>query len=427
MRIVYITAGAGDMYCGSCLRDGALAAALKALGHDVLFVPTYTPLRIEADDISVHRLFYGGINVYLQQKIPIFRHTPRFLDQLFDSNGLLRLAARFGHLTTAHDLAKLTISVLKGERGAQRKELVRLVAWLEGESRPDAVILPNSLLAGLAAPLRRSLGAPVFCLVSGEDMFVHEFPEPYRRQALDLLRARAADCDGFIAPNRYYAGFMTDYLDRPPGKMNVVPLGIDCRGFAEKERWPAAFTIGYLARICPQKGLHRLVETFKILKGNPETSSCRLHVAGYLAGEHRRYFERIRAEIAEAGLSDSFTYAGEVSRKEKMGFLAGLSALSVPTVYPEPKGQFVAEALAAGTPVVLPSGGCLTEWVEDTGGGLLCQPDSPEDLADALARLMADPDLARRLGRAGRDAVFANHTAERMAGRVVETLAGAAC
>jgi hypothetical protein len=52
MRLLYLTAGAADMYCGSCLRDNALAAALKARGHDVVLMPVYTPTRTDEANVS---------------------------------------------------------------------------------------------------------------------------------------------------------------------------------------------------------------------------------------------------------------------------------------------------------------------------------------------------------------------------------------
>ncbi len=76
MRIAYLTAGAAGMYCGSCLHDNTLAKALIALGHEVALIPTYTPIRTDEKDVSIDRVFYGAINVYLEQKLSIFRHTP---------------------------------------------------------------------------------------------------------------------------------------------------------------------------------------------------------------------------------------------------------------------------------------------------------------------------------------------------------------
>ncbi|MCA9157028.1 MAG: hexosyltransferase, partial [Planctomycetales bacterium] len=67
MKIAYLTAGAAGMYCGSCLHDNALAKALIDLGHDALLIPLYTPILTDEPNVSSPRLFYGGLNVYLEQ------------------------------------------------------------------------------------------------------------------------------------------------------------------------------------------------------------------------------------------------------------------------------------------------------------------------------------------------------------------------
>ena len=74
------------MYCGSCLRDNALAAELIARGHDVTLLPVYTPTLTDEPNVSAGRpVFFGGISVYLQQHFAFFRHTPWLLDRLWDS------------------------------------------------------------------------------------------------------------------------------------------------------------------------------------------------------------------------------------------------------------------------------------------------------------------------------------------------------
>src|SRR5881394_1663230 len=84
VKICILAAGAGGMYCGSCMRDNALAAALKRLGHDVTLIPLYTPLKTDAPSVSGKRVFFGGVNIYLQHASKLFRRTPRFLDWVFD-------------------------------------------------------------------------------------------------------------------------------------------------------------------------------------------------------------------------------------------------------------------------------------------------------------------------------------------------------
>ena len=95
MRILHVTAGAANMYCGSCLRDNTMATELKRQGHDVVLMPVYTPTLTDEENVSEGRVFFGGISVYLQQKSAFFRHTPAVLDRLlFDNSWALRMASQ---------------------------------------------------------------------------------------------------------------------------------------------------------------------------------------------------------------------------------------------------------------------------------------------------------------------------------------------
>ena len=160
------------MYCGSCLHDNTLAAALMRLGEDVLLVPTYTPIRTDEIDVSQKRVMFGGINVYLQQKWALFRHTPWLLDKLWDRPRLIEWLARRSISTAAEQLGDLTVSMLRGEEGNQRKEVEKIVHWLAHEVRPDIVHLSNSMLVGMAHEIRRKLDVPIVCTLSGEDIFL---------------------------------------------------------------------------------------------------------------------------------------------------------------------------------------------------------------------------------------------------------------
>ncbi len=403
MRIAYIAAGAADMYCGSCLHDNTLAAALQKMGHEVALVPTYTPLRTESPGVSLDRVFFGALNVYLQQKAAAFRHTPEALDRLLDRPGLIQRAARLGASTDPTELGDLTHSILQGEEGFQAKELAKLVDWLRDDFRPDVIHLTNSMFAGFARNLKRELGVPVVCSVQGEDLFINQLREPWRSRVRELLSERARDVDAFQVNSAWYADFMADYLKCDRNRMFVVPLGLTLQGHdGEPHAESDPLTVGYLARICPEKGLHVLVEAFRLLAGR-----VRLRVAGYLAERDRPYLEELESRIAGWGLSGFYERVGEVSREGKIHFLQTLDVLSVPTVYLEPKGLFVLEALANGVPVVQPRHGAFPELIEATGGGLLVEPDSPEELARGIETLMRDPALRRELGRRGREAVHA--------------------
>jgi glycosyltransferase involved in cell wall biosynthesis len=431
MRIAYITAGAAGMYCGSCLHDNTLAAALMAKGHDVALIPTYTPTRTDEEDVSVDRVFYGAVNVYLEQKSALFRHLPGAVRWLLDRPSLLNLVSGAGVSIEPRDLGSITLSMAKGEQGNQRRDLEELVAWLRDSYRPDVVHITNSMLLGLAEPLKRELGVPVLCSLQGEDIFLDELVEPYRTRVNEELRRHARAVDGLVATCNYYADFMAGYLAVERERVHVVRLGIKLDGHAppgsrSSLATPAAsagaapFVVGYLARICPEKGLHILVDGFARLAAEVGKQRLRLHVAGYLGKRDQEYFAGIGRQIEAHGLTDVFHHAGEVSREQKIAFLQGLDVLSVPTVYRDPKGLSVLEALANGVPVVQPAHGSFPEIIEATGGGLLMEPGSPESLAAQLARLFDDPDLRRRLGRAGAEAVHARFSDLDMAEATLE-------
>src|SRR5690348_9906025 len=123
MNIIQLTPGAAGMYCGGCIRDNALVGALRRAGHDALMVPLYTPIKTDEPSNSYDRIFFGGLNVYLQQKSAIFRKMPGWLDRPLDSAALLQWVAGFGVKTRAEDVGDLMISMLKGEDGYQAKEL----------------------------------------------------------------------------------------------------------------------------------------------------------------------------------------------------------------------------------------------------------------------------------------------------------------
>ena len=394
------------MYCGSCLHDNTLAAALMKQGHDVLLVPTYTPLRTDEQDVSIRQMFFGGINVFLQQKSAIFRHTPWLLDSLLDSHALINLVAHGGPSVEAERLGELTVSMLAGKEGKQRKELQKLVHWLRKGVRPDVVHLSNSMFVGMAAPIRE-LGVPVVCTLSGEDLFLEKLPQPHYDEARRLLREQAQHVDAFVAMNHYYAAFMSDYLSVPRDRVHVIPHGLKLEGHGAQRVSSAGNSqmIGYFARICPEKGLHVLIAAFEQLMEDPRFASLKLRVAGYLGDLDRPYLEGIKKRVQSWPRPQQFEYVGELDRAGKIAFLQSLDVFSVPTVYHESKGLSTLEAMANAVPVVVPSHGVFPELVADSGGGLLHEPENPAALAAVLKELLMNPERAKSLGLSGQRAV----------------------
>lgn len=428
MNILFITAGAAGMYCGSCLRDNALAAELKSRGHDVLLVPLYTPTLTDEPNVSERRVFFGGINVYLQQHARFFRWAPAFLDTLLDSSWLIKAATSGSFSTDPRSLGELTVSTLKGEDGFQRKEFDKLLQWLTSEPPPDVIQLPNALLAGLARPLRRELKRPVHCTLQGEDLFLDGLPETYRHRSIELIRQSAPFIDRFTSVSEYYATFMSRYLSIPPDKIDVVPLGINLDGFAKRvESSARPFTVGYLARIAPEKGLHALCDAYVRFRQRPGVECAQLEVAGYRASDQRGYLREAERRLEEAGLGGEFQYRGLLDREQKIGFLRNLDVFSVPTTYVESKGLFLLEAMACGVPVVQPDHGAFPEMIAKTRGGVLIEPGSPDRLADGIYDLWRDPARRVELGTNGFDGVRRHYSIARSAERMLEVYERSMC
>ncbi|MBL9093189.1 MAG: glycosyltransferase family 4 protein [Planctomycetaceae bacterium] len=422
MKIIYVASGAAGMYCGMCLHDNTLAAAMLALGEDVLLTPTYTPLRTDEENVSKQPpIRYGGINVFLQQKSALFRHTPWFVDKLFDSPALLNWVSRFSSSVQAEKLGPLTVSMLEGNDGKQRKELTKLIHWMKTE-KPDVVHLSSALLVGMAGPLRAALKVPIVCSLSGEDIFLEKLIPPYYERARELLRRKGADVDAYTALNRYYADFMIDYMDLDPARVHVIPHGLKLEGHVlrDEPRSDAPVTIGFFARICYEKGLHLLAEAFRLLQERRDLPPLRLVAAGYLGGADKPYLAKIKGQFQAWGLADKFRYAGEPDRDEKIRILHSFDVMSVPAVYRESKGLSILEALANGVPVVQPAHGSYPEIIADTGGGILHEPENPRDLADKLAELIRDRSRLRELGKRGHAAIHDRYDDRRMARRTIE-------
>jgi glycosyltransferase involved in cell wall biosynthesis len=428
VKILFITAGAAGMYCGSCLRDNALAAELKSRGHDVLLVPLYTPTLTDEPNVSETRVFFGGISVYLQQRSRFFRGS-RIFDKLLDAPWLIKAASSGSISTDPALLGELTISMLNGENGNQRKEFEKMLEWIASEPPPDVVQLPNALLASLAPPFRRSLKAPVHCTLQGEDLFLEGLTKSYRAQALDLIRKNAASVDRFTSVSEYYADFMASYLSIPREKIDVVPLGINVDGFNRRRNRPAdtPFTVGYLARIAPEKGLRTLCDAYVRFRQRPGVANAQLQVAGYLAPDQHAYLKDAERRLTNAGLGAEFHYRGLLNRDQKIEFLRDLDVFSVPTVYVEPKGLFLLEAMACGVPVVQPDHGAFPEMLAKTSGGLLVEPDNIHSLAEGLYKLWRDPVMRVELGQKGFTGVREHYSIAASADRMLEVYERSTC
>lgn len=403
MKIAYLTAGAAGMFCGSCINDNALAKALHQLGHDCILIPVYTPIRTDDQDVSIDRVFMGGINVYLQQKMPWLAYTPRWLDAVLNQSWIINPLTKNAGKTSPKLLGALTVSMLQGTQGRQRKEFLRLIDWLEADIKPDVVVLTNLLIGGGIPVLKKRLKCKVFVTLQGDDIFLDSLPAPYRDQCITAMRKLVPTTDGFIVHSHMYAKLMSDLLSIPIDKIHVVPLGIDPSDFinlGELKNRPvppvpsasavpsvdggSRISIGYLARMAPEKGLHQLVDAYISIAADPGMQHVDLKLAGWMGPQHAEYWSEQQTKIKRANLEHRVHYAGSVDRQGKRDFLGSIDLFCVPTTYAEPKGLFLLEAVASGLMYVEPSHGAFPELHQRLNHGWLCEAHSPQSLEATL-------------------------------------------
>lgn len=424
MNMIHITPGAGGMYCGNCFRDNALVGALRRLGHSSLLVPLYLPMTLDEEDQSGGTpIFFGGINVYLEQQGSWFRRMPGWLHRMLASPRLLKWAAGRAAKTRADQVADMTISMLKGEEGNQARELDELVGFLESGQRPDILFLSNALLLGLARRIRERLGIPVACVLQGEDSFVDSLPEPHRGEAWRIMAERAREVDLFLAPTRYFGDLMSRRLQVDPAKVRTLFNGIHLDGFHPSAAPPDPPVLGYFARMCPAKGLDTLVDAYLILLTRGRVPELRLHVGGGCGPGDEPFVASLKRRIRDAGAEARVSFFPNVSRPEKLEFLRSLTVFSVPALYGEAFGLYLIEAMASGVPVVQPRHAGFPEVIDAAGGGILCEPGDPAALADGIERVLLDSSLRDALSQHGREAVVSRFSVESAARSLVEIVA----
>jgi glycosyltransferase involved in cell wall biosynthesis len=391
MQIAYLTAGAAGMFCGSCMHDNALAKALIKQGVDCTLLPIYTPIRTDEEDVSADRVFFGGVNIFLQQKMPWLKYLPSWVDSALNRPSLIRRATEGQSKTDPRFLGKLTVSMLRGLNGNQAKEVRRMRDWLESDLKPDAFVLSNMLIAGSIPEIKRRLNKPVYVTLQGDDIFFDFLPEPYREQALHEMRQIVPLVDRFIVNSHFYQERMTRDLNIPSEKFVILPLGIELADFRQLDspQHPTVPTIGYLARMTKEKGLHVLVDAFIRTSKLPEMRDARLLLAGWMGKEHEPFWGEQQEKIRQAGLQDRVNYLGTVDRKTKIDFLRSIDVLCVPTTYQEPKGLFALEGVAAGVPYLLPAHGAFPELHSRLSFGATFTANDPSDLDRQLQAMLS--------------------------------------
>ena len=405
------------------MRDNSLARHLIKQGHEVTVLPAYLPHLLDEDRaVQQSPIFFGGVNVYLQHKFPFFRKTPQWMDQIFNSETLLRWVAGKRGMTTPRQLGEITLSTLRAKDGPLAKEVNKLIDWFKEHGKPDVLLLSTVLLTGIGRAVREELGIPVFSFLQGEDGFLDSLLPEFRKDAWDLIGVDARALDGCISPSRFFTNLMGQRLGMVPQKILPLSNGISLDGYPAERVESCEPTIGFFARICPEKGLDLLIDAFIQLKQSDKYPELKLAVAGTLPQENESFLEEQKRKIIAAGLDKFVVFRPNLSREEKIDFLAQLTLFCVPARLPEAFGLYVIESMAAGVPVVLPDHGSFPELINETKGGVLYAKDEPSWLVNALNDLLSNTEQAKQFAEQGKAAVHEKYSNEQLAKELVENI-----
>jgi len=425
MRVAHLTGGTGGFFCGTCIRDNALVVALQALGHDAFVVPLYMPVVAEGPDASAGiPLFFGGINVFLQEHSALFRWLPRWVDRVLDSPSLLRLLSKRASATQAEGLGEITVSMLGGPSGRQAKEVRRLMDWLCADP-PDVVVVSNSLLAGVVPAIKARLGVPVVVTLQGEMHFVDALGRG-RGRAWVELSGRLREADAVVAVSGFCADEMAARTGLERSEIVVVAPGVAVASFPARGDTPQMPSLGYLARLSDEKGLALVVDAFIELHRRQPGRELRLQMAGTTRGGFEGFLAGLLRRLECAGLGELSSLTPDLTPEAKRRFLREQTVFCVPGRPGETSALSTLEAMAVGVPVVAVPRGALPELMAKTGAGLMPDSDSAVAIADAVEALLVDPVLAQRLGEQGREAVRRWFSAEQMALGMLAVMEGVA-
>ncbi|MCU0361964.1 MAG: glycosyltransferase family 4 protein [Bacteroidales bacterium] len=423
MKVVYlITGSGGSFYCGNCYRDMIyLKAIRKVEGTSASAIPLYLPPDEKSEDDGLEKkVFFGAISMYLREKVPFLKNMPAFMDRLFDSAPLLKLAASRAGTTRTEGLEEMTLGMINGRNAFPEVELRRLVHFLTKDGLPDIIHLSNALIIGLAGQLKKKLRVKIVCSLLNEDDWINEMAEPYQSEAWKQIAGEAHNVDAFITPSSYYKEMFISKTGIPGGMINIVPLGIDPGSLLKVERKDTFPALGYFCRVNSHNGFDKLVDAFIKIRNSDRIPGLTLHVSGGYTADDKPFISEQISKLKGSGLKSLVRIYPEFHGHSKEDFFSNVDVVCVPVRKYDGYGLHLLEANAAGVPLVQPATGAYPEIIGITGGGITYEPDTTDGLVEALCGFFSDRQKIAGFGLKGRENVAKELSLERMAAGLSE-------
>ena len=280
------------------------------------------------------------------------------------------------------------------------KGRVMAAAWLGPRLQKEGVRHVHAHFAGIAARtaywLKEFYGITYSFTGHANDMFC-DTASPVTLE--DLVREAS-----LVVTE---ADFSRDWLQRRhpehAGKIHRVYNGIDPAAFPQASPAPGRPRLVSVGRCIEKKGFADLIDACALLRERGVDFECAIVGGGPLE-------EALRSRVAGHGLEEHVRLTGPQPQEEvrKLLCAANVFVLACATEADGGMDNFptvIVEAMASGLPVVSTRLAGVPEMVEDGVTGLLVGEKQPAALADAIAKLLADPDKARRYGACGKAAV----------------------
>lgn len=424
MNIVQITAGTGNFYCGTCLRDHSLVKALNQLGHHCILFPMYLPLQTDSTDYINTTLHMGGINFYLGHTLPFYDKLPSWFHKFMDHPYFLTLAGKFRHFTKAKDLGELTYAMAGNFSPYHQKSIDQLKTSIQSTIKPDIIILSNVLLNGLAKSLKETFNCKILCTLQGEDSFIESLPKEYQEKSWNAINENTAYVDQYIVVSQYHQQAMSKYMPKLSDKSTVVYNATDYQS-RQYDKNPNTITLGYCARLSYPKGLHTFVDMFIELCKQKPNLELKCHIAGIMLEEDKPFVEQQKQKLKGANLYGKVTISPNITKAEKDTFYKNINLLSVPANYSESFGLYLVEAWAHGIPTVQPNSAAFKEITEHSHAGILYAADDQEDYLKQVVKLISEPELYSRLSQNGVKAVKEVFNPEKMGLNIIKSISKA--
>ncbi len=305
-------------------------------------------------------------------------------------------------------------------RWGRLKELLRAARKLQNQRKIDLVIATTWSPAGLVARfLRLSSSLPYLVVAHGSELYAHR---PWNR-----LRGMVLAGAERVVANSEFTRRRLVKIGVKPEKIVIVPPAVNREKLAsaggqssgpEGAGGPLLLTV---TRLAPKKGVDTVLAALPLVR--ERVGPVRYLVVG--AGDDRPRLERM---VRELGLNGSVALAGRVGDEELAAAYRRCDIFLL--VSREERGGedyegfgiVLLEAAAAGKPVIAGRSGGIPEAVAEGESGLLVDPGSPEETAAAVVSLLQNPELARRMGEAGRSRVEEKFSVGAMADRLVAAL-----